>query len=64
MAVRLSEGSWDLVSGTFVLATSESFPLGVQVVMMQGGGHALTPSGNVLRDSVIVRIRVAPAPRL
>lgn len=51
MAVRLSEGSWDLVSGTLVLATSEPFPLGVHLVMMQGGGHALTTSGNVLRDS-------------
>lgn len=51
MAVRLSEGSWDLVSGTFPLATSEPFPLGVHLAMMQGGGHALTTAANLLRDS-------------
>lgn len=51
VAVRLSEGSWDLVSGTFLLTTSEPFPLGLHLVMMQGGGHALTTSSNLLRDS-------------
>lgn len=50
------EGSWDLVTGTFLLArtaTSQQFPQGVKLAMMQGDGHLMTRSTNLLHNTVI-----------
>lgn len=56
IVVWYSEGSWDLVTGTFLLArtaTSQQFPQGVKLAMMQGDGHLMTRSTNLLHNTVI-----------
>lgn len=54
IVVWYSEGSWDLVTGSFLLtATSQQFPQGVKLTMMQGDGHLMTRSTNLLHNTVI-----------
>lgn len=56
IVVWYGEGSWDLVTGTFWLvqtATSQQFPQGVKLAMMQGGGHLMTRSTDLLHNTVI-----------
>lgn len=56
IVVWCGEGSWDLVTGTFLLArtaTSQQFPQGVKLAMMQGDGHLMTRSTNLLHNTVI-----------
>ena len=56
IVVWYGEGSWDLVTGTFLLAQtaiSQQFPQGVKLVMMQGDGHLMTRSTNLLHNTVI-----------